>query len=597
QERRLMGASEEVAKTEEKPPSWTESWRIAKSVRSLRRIWYALPFVVGSGMAARQIMSVFYDEVFGLGPTARGLIGAFDEPVEIIGLLIGATISNRLLRYRPGRVITYVGLVAVLQAASFALISMAPFWPVAVALSYARGFIGAILGPALLALISMTIPPRIRGFALSTFAVFAIPGLAAGPLFGFISDTFGLRLGLLVMAPVFLIGALIITTAGASAEADIRAATAASMASHISRESKKQGKAKLLVVKDLDVHYDSVQVLFNVDFEVEEGEIVALLGTNGAGKSTLLRAIAGTTPPSNGAIFFDGEDITQLPPSAHAARGIVSVPGGKGVFPSLTVAEHLRIAAWMHRTDPEYVRTASERVLEFFPPLKARMSEPALNLSGGEQQMLVLGQAFLSRPRFLMIDELSLGLAPAVISQLLDVVRAIHGLGTTVILVEQSVNVALTLAERAVFMEKGEIRFTGPTDDLLRRPDILRSVYLRGTSSAVGSLTGGRPARQATPTDEPVPAIEVRGVTKTFGGVTALSDVSFELEEGKILGLIGPNGAGKTTLFDIIAGFVPPDEGEVLLFGEDITDLSPDQRARLGLVRSFQDAKLFPSLT
>src|SRR5205814_7761895 len=143
----------------------------------------------------------------------------------------------------------------------------------------------------------------------------------------------------------------------------------------------------------------------------EDGEIIALLGTNGAGKSTLLRAISGLTAPSNGAIFFDLEDITHLPASEHASRGIIQVPGGKGIFPGLTVAENLRLAAWMYRDDENYVRGATESVLHRVPSLRERLDDVAGSLSGGEQQMLTLSQAFLSRPRVLMIDELSLGLA------------------------------------------------------------------------------------------------------------------------------------------------------------------------------------------
>ena len=136
-------------------------------------------------------------------------------------------------------------------------------------------------------------------------------------------------------------------------------AMAASLAAHASRESRDEGRAKLLVCRDVDVHYGQVQILFNVDFDVDDGEIVALLGTNGAGKSTLLRAISGLTPPSNGAIFCDGEDITQLPAHEHAERGIVMVSGGKGVFPTLTVGENLKLAAWKHRQDDEYVAEAT----------------------------------------------------------------------------------------------------------------------------------------------------------------------------------------------------------------------------------------------
>jgi len=250
-------------------------------------------------------------------------------------------------------------------------------------------------------------------------------------------------------------------------------------------------------------------VLFNVDLDVEEGELVALLGTNGAGKSTLLRAIAGTQEASNGAIFLDGMDITHRPPDENAAGGIVFMPGGRAVFPSLTVEENLRAAAWMYRQDDEYVAQRTEQIYDFFPILRKRVKQQAGTMSGGEQQMLALGQAFLMKPRLLMIDELSLGLAPAIVEQLLGIVRAIADSGTTIILVEQSVNVALTVAERAVFMEKGEVRFSGSTAELLRRPDILRSVYLKGTGSSSGRIAV-RAYERFDVVTEPEIALEVR---------------------------------------------------------------------------------------
>ncbi len=159
------------------------------------------------------------------------------------------------------------------------------------------------------------------------------------------------------------------------------------------------------------------------------------------------------------------------------------MPGGKGVFPTLTVAENLRLAGWLIRKDQDRVEAAKAEVETLFPILKQRSAQMAGNLSGGEQQMLALGGALMTRPELLMIDELSLGLAPTIVGQLLEVVREIHRRGTTIVIVEQSVNVALNLAERAVFMEKGEVRFTGPTSELLERPDILRSVFIAGASA------------------------------------------------------------------------------------------------------------------
>jgi len=364
------------------------------------------------------------------------------------------------------------------------------------------------------------------------------------------------------------------------------------------------GEGPLLVVRDLELSYGKTQVLFGVDCHVQRHEIVALLGTNGAGKSTLLSAIAGLAKPSQGSVTFDGTDITGQRPTETVAEGVVFMPGGKGVFPTLTVAENLQLAAWLYKDEPEYVAEATEKVLGFFPVLRDRLGQKAGNLSGGEQQMLTLGQAFILRPKLLMIDELSLGLAPIVVEQLLGIVRSIHQAGTTVVLVEQSVNVAISLAERAIFLEKGEVRFDGPTADLLDRPDVLRAVFLEGTKRApakvvVASTNGHAPFEAACPHcghEHPV-ALDVQELAVNFGGVQAVRDVSLDVRQGQIIGIIGPNGAGKTTVLDLISGYVRPTSGRVKLDGDDITALAPDARAVLGLGRSFQDARLFPAMT
>ncbi len=364
--------------------------------------------------------------------------------------------------------------------------------------------------------------------------------------------------------------------------------------------------ANLLEVRGLEVRYDSVQVLFGVDLDVAEGEVIALLGTNGAGKSTVLKAISGLVAPSAGTIHLGGDDLTGMAAHRITAQGLIQAPGGHGVFPSLTVRENLRIAAWLLRGDRAAAAAATARALESFPELVKRQDEAAGNLSGGQQQMLTLAMAFIGRPRLLMIDELSLGLAPAVVGRLLEVVRAIRDQGTAIVLVEQSVNVALTVATRAYFLEKGEVRFEGPTSDLLDRPDVLRSVFLEGAASRTAPASAG-PARakaskngagsngHADPAQPP--AVEVRGLSRSFGGLQAVSEVDLLVAPGEVVGLIGPNGAGKTTLFDLLSGFLVADEGAILLHGDDITTRSPEMRARAGLGRSFQDARLFPGLT
>ena len=371
------------------------------------------------------------------------------------------------------------------------------------------------------------------------------------------------------------------------------------------------GKPNLLSLRSVDVAYGQVQVLFGVSLELRRGETIALLGTNGAGKSTVLRAISGLVAPRRGSISHEGVDISGMGPHMIAAKGVIQVPGGKGVFPSLSVAENLKVAVWMHRRDRDYAKDATEQALELFPALRNRLHDPAAQLSGGQQQMLALAMAFLAKPDVLMIDELSLGLAPLVVEQLLQVVKQFRDQGVTVILVEQSVNVALTTADKAFFMEKGAIRFHGLTAELLERPDLLRSIFLEGAAAADGEAAGDD-GEKATPlakiadrAPEPVSAnggeprvmLETRDVTKRFAGITAVDSVSLTLREGEILGIVGPNGAGKTTLFDLISGFLIPDGGQILVEGRDVTRRKPQRRASLGLARSFQDARLFGALT
>jgi ABC-type branched-subunit amino acid transport system ATPase component len=357
-----------------------------------------------------------------------------------------------------------------------------------------------------------------------------------------------------------------------------------------------------LVCRGVDVAYDQVQVLFGVDLEVENGEIIALLGTNGAGKSTLLKAISGLVDPSAGSIHFDGRDITHADAVQTAKMGIVQVPGGRAVFPTLTVAEHFKCGTWLYANeDQSEVQARIETVLGQFPRLRERWDQMAGNLSGGEQQQLGLGMAFVAKPRLLIIDELSLGLAPTIVEQLLGIVKAIHDQGCTIILVEQSVNVALTVATRAYFMEKGEVRFSGATEELLERGDILRSVFLEGAAGGGAksptreAVTAKRSAAQGNGAQPPV--MRVEGLSRRFGGITAVDDVTFDLAPHQILGLIGPNGAGKTTIFDLISGLLPSDGGRISFRDIDITGWGADRRAAAGLGRSFQDARIFPALT
>jgi len=242
-------------------------------------------------------------------------------------------------------------------------------------------------------------------------------------------------------------------------------------------------EAPLLAIEGIEFSYGTVQVLFGVSMHVQEGDTLALLGTNGAGKSTLLRVAAGLARPSGGRVLFDGADVTGSPVTDMVGKGVAMVPGGKAVFPDMSVAENLEVGSYSIRRDVAARREREAWVLDLFPRLAERARQPAGTLSGGEQQQLALAKAFLLRPRLLCIDELSLGLAPVVVEELLATVRTIAASGTTVVLVEQSLNVAASLCTRAVFLEKGEVRFEGRTADLLERSDIARAVFLGGSKN------------------------------------------------------------------------------------------------------------------
>jgi ABC-type branched-subunit amino acid transport system ATPase component len=246
-----------------------------------------------------------------------------------------------------------------------------------------------------------------------------------------------------------------------------------------------------LAVRDIEFSYGRLQVLFGVSFEVRQGEAFALLGTNGAGKSTLLRVVAGLERPSAGSVRLGDEDITGVGAEHLVARGLVLVPGGRAVFPDLTVFENIEVQALTVRgRGKEWFGRRCEVVVSTFPDLRQRWSQPAAALSGGQQQQLALAKALLLEPRVLCIDELSLGLAPLVVHSLLKAVRSIQTSGVTVVLVEQSLNIAAEICERAVFLEKGAVVFEGRVADLLERDDIARAVFLGGHPKA--SSNGSR---------------------------------------------------------------------------------------------------------
>ena len=234
--------------------------------------------------------------------------------------------------------------------------------------------------------------------------------------------------------------------------------------------------AAMLALEQVNVFYGAIHALRDVSLTVNAGEVVTLIGSNGAGKSTTLRAITGLLTPKRGRVMFEGEDITGVPPHRLVARGISMAPEGRGIFANLTVLENLEMGAYLVR-DPARLKQDIERSVTMFPRLRERATQPAGTLSGGEQQMLAIARALMSRPKLLLLDEPSLGLAPLICHTIFSTIDEIKAAGTTVLLVEQNANAALKHSDRGYVLETGSVTLEGPAATIAGDPRV-REAYL-----------------------------------------------------------------------------------------------------------------------
>ena len=234
----------------------------------------------------------------------------------------------------------------------------------------------------------------------------------------------------------------------------------------------------MLRVEDINVYYGAIHAIKGISLEVNDGEIVALIGSNGAGKSTTLRTISGLMKPKTGRIMYDGEDITGVPAHKIVGKGLCQVPEGRHVFANMTVMENLELGAYL-RTDKEGIAKDMEMVFEKFPRLLERKDQLSGTLSGGEQQMLAMARALMSRPKLLLLDEPSMGLAPLLIKEIFNIIKEINAGGTTVLLVEQNANMALSIADKAYVLETGRITLSGTAAELASSEEV-RKAYLGG---------------------------------------------------------------------------------------------------------------------
>jgi|TARA_B100001079_G_scaffold90610_1_gene77767 ABC-type branched-subunit amino acid transport system ATPase component/predicted MFS family arabinose efflux permease len=426
--------------------------------------------------------SLYLEERWNLDPLDRGVTVTVGGIFAVFGLLYVGPKFDRLWREDPTRSLRMVGICIGLGTLFKPIQYAVPNVPLFITFGVPQTvlFIAAfaMVGP----LMQSIVPYRLRGSgtALITLYIFFIGAAGGGLISLLFTDAWGPRTTALVLSvPTSILGGWILYRGARHVRHDL-SLNVQELLDEQDEEKRRHesGKIPALQVNNLDFCYGPVQVLFDVGFEVSRGETLALLGTNGAGKSTLLRVISGLGTPRRGVVRLGGRTITYTSPQLRTTLGIHQLPGGKGVFPGMTVHQNLTMGAYIHRRDRDDVASRIDRVLELFPDLAQRQNQLASSMSGGQQQMLALAKVLLHDPEILLIDELSLGLAPTIVQDLLVVVEQLQEQGQTIIIVEQSLNVALSVADRAIFLEKGQIRFEGSAQDLLERDDLARAVFL-----------------------------------------------------------------------------------------------------------------------
>jgi ABC-type branched-subunit amino acid transport system ATPase component/predicted MFS family arabinose efflux permease len=426
--------------------------------------------------------SLYLEERWNLDPLDRGITITVGGLFAVLGLLYVGPKFDRLWREDPTRSLRMVGICigvgTLFKPIQYAVPNVPLFITFGVPQTVLFIAAFAMVGP----LMQSIVPYRLRGSgtALITLYIFFIGAAGGGLISLLFTDAWGPRTTALVLSvPTSILGGWILYRGARHIRHDL-SLNVQELLDEQDEEKRRHesGEIPALQVNNLDFCYGPVQVLFDVGFELKKGETLALLGTNGAGKSTLLRVISGLGTPRRGVVRLGGRTITYTSPQLRAALGVHQLPGGKGVFPGMTVHQNLTMGAYIHRRDRDDVTGRIDRVLELFPDLAQRQGQGAASLSGGQRQMLALARVLLHDPEILLIDELSLGLAPTVVQDLLVIIERLQEQGQTIIIVEQSLNVALAVADRAIFLEKGQIRFEGPAQELLERDDLARAVFL-----------------------------------------------------------------------------------------------------------------------
>ena len=464
--------------------------RLSAAMARLKKVRTFYFLIVGIGVLGFALVAVpatfnlMMQDVYGYDALKRGWILSITWAGSLIAIPIAGRYGERLFRKDPPSALKLMGVAVLLYGVCLTVglrfeqpAILIAFFTIGNAF---QGMAFTQLGPT----ISAVVPYQMRAQAFSMVGVyiFLMGGFFGGLLTGAFSDAFGQRTALtIVIPPAALIGGFMIVYGSRYMKRDISLTVSEllEMQAEQKRMAADPDNIPMLQVRNVDASYGTLQVLFDVSFEVKRGECLALLGTNGAGKSTILKSISGLLNPDRGVVRMNGRTITLVDPQYRVAMGMMQIPGGEAVFPSMTVAENLEL--WSELIEDRHKRAERiEATFAVFPELTHLVDSKAGSLSGGQQQMLALGKAIMLEPELLLIDELSLGLAPIIVQRLLEIVEKLKEQGTTMVLVEQSVNVALSVADRAVFMERGQVRFEGPAQELMERDDLLRAVFLSG---------------------------------------------------------------------------------------------------------------------
>ena len=438
---------------------------------------------LGFGLFTAPVLeNLWLEDKFGLESFERGAWATAAGLFTVLSLVYVGPKFDRLWRENPTRTLHMIGALigfsAVFKPIQWAMPTVPLFIAFSIPTLVMLNTAFAMVSPVMQAIV----PYRLRGSgtALITLYIFFIGGTGGGLISFMFADSWGPRVTTLVLTiPSAILGGLIMYRGAKHVRHDL-SLNVQELFDEQDEQRRTSGDDEIpaLQLNNIDFSYGPVQVLFDVAFEVKKGETLALLGTNGAGKSTILRVISGLGIPERGVVRLGGRTVTYTSPQLRSRLGIQQLPGGKGVFPDMTVRQNLVMGAYIHRRDSVDVERRIASVLELFPDLERRQGQRANSMSGGQQQMLALARVLLHEPEILLIDELSLGLAPTVVQDLLELIERLQERGQTIILVEQSLNVALSIADRAIFLEKGQIRFEGSAQGLLGRDDLARAVFL-----------------------------------------------------------------------------------------------------------------------